>query len=82
MNRSICKSLEKSTRLCSFYMNFCKVMETWRQNENMEDFRNLDSYVEMKFPRVGILKQARDLYTIYAYEKFQEHYALAFSCNN
>jgi len=46
----------------------------------LADFKNLDAFVEMKFPCVGILKQAREFYTIYAYEKFEENYGYAISC--
>ncbi len=80
-NRSLCMSLPKSTRLHSFYKNFKKVCEIWRQNENDEDFRNLKGKVPMKY-NVDMLEQAREIYTSKVFLKFQENFGDSLSCSH
>ncbi len=66
-NNALSCEMKKTSRLSAFFMNFMQVCRRWRDNEIKEDFRSLNGEVEVKFPGVQMLLQARRIYTAGSY---------------
>ena len=74
MNNSIKRRLHATANLCEFFNIFCGVVSKWREKENGENHKRSKGNVEMAFPSVSLLKHARSIYTIEAYQLFEKEF--------
>ncbi|KAJ8438344.1 hypothetical protein Cgig2_013392 [Carnegiea gigantea] len=78
---SLSRRLRMTASLCHFHNIFCVVVLEWRKNENGEDNRNSNGIPEIAFPSMDLLKHDLFVYTIEAYNIFEQEFIDGAFCN-